>query len=338
MPDQTIIVQPQVTQVQVTVSASGAGIPAPSNYALWLLIEGNAGKTPEEYQESLKGPAGPSNYAVWLTIEGNEGKSFEEYQATLKGLPGNDAVAPVHTFHGEDFFKLGNKLYRRNLTFGSVAEPLTGALPELFSGLNPGAPALLFYSGASSPMDAPYAPELGSPAFDPEKINLYRLTWISADLILYRIIAQLSIAGENILLWSNKFDEYLTWGQIGVVTRSQEVDESWTLEIPAAGAITQTISCEAESDYTFSVDLKLVPADARIVIYSNPGWNDTEFTNIAAELSPGEFTRISKTVTTAAGTNQLYITLQSATGGTVNLRHSQVNTGSIAKPYIETTS
>ena len=59
-----------------------------SAYEIWVAVPANAGKTEEEFLESLEGK---SAYAVWETLPGNGGKSEAEFIASLKGAEGKSA-------------------------------------------------------------------------------------------------------------------------------------------------------------------------------------------------------------------------------------------------------
>lgn len=59
-----------------------------STYDVWLSI-GNIG-TPQDFLDSLKGA---SAYETWLTIEGNEGKTEEEFLAAMGGVTPEELTA-----------------------------------------------------------------------------------------------------------------------------------------------------------------------------------------------------------------------------------------------------
>lgn len=67
-----------------------------SAYELWLKQPGNAGKTEEEFLNSLNGEDGDSAYDTWLALPGNAGKSEAEFIASLKGKDGTNGT------NGED--------------------------------------------------------------------------------------------------------------------------------------------------------------------------------------------------------------------------------------------
>ena len=79
----------------------------------WLTIEGNEGKTFEEFIETLRGtqglqgPTGKSAYEFWLAIEGNENKTVEEFVASLAGPKGDKGDPGKSTY---DLWKeMGNE-------------------------------------------------------------------------------------------------------------------------------------------------------------------------------------------------------------------------------------
>ena len=63
-------------------------VPLRSTYDIWLSI-GNVG-TAQDFLDSLKGD---SAYQTWLTIEGNEGKTEEEFLAAIGGITADELAA-----------------------------------------------------------------------------------------------------------------------------------------------------------------------------------------------------------------------------------------------------
>ena len=82
----------KVTLIKISDSSKGAdGLSA---YELWLLIDGNAGKTEEEFFAEMKGEPGDdgkSSYQIWLDA-GNVGTEAQ-YLESLKGETGEDGLS-----------------------------------------------------------------------------------------------------------------------------------------------------------------------------------------------------------------------------------------------------
>lgn len=146
---------------------------------------------------------------------------------------------------------------------------------------------------------------------------------------------------ENLLLWSNKFDEYATWQQFGdSMVAVQEVDDSWTIPFDAAPAgIFQwkTSGLTPETEYTFSVELKAVPTGSRIGLETNTS-APIVYRDITSEVNGTTFQRISITGSTGVGVTDIVCVVEAGAIGNILIQHAQLNTGDTVKPYIETTS
>ncbi len=88
--------------VVTAIKAQGKdGANGKSAFELWLELDGNEGKTQEDFFNYLKGEDGTngtngengkSAFELWLEIEGNENKSIDDFYAFLKGKDGNDGA------------------------------------------------------------------------------------------------------------------------------------------------------------------------------------------------------------------------------------------------------
>ena len=64
------------------------GADGKSALEVWQGIEGNEGKTEDQFFESLRGPVGPSPYEEWEALPGNKDKPYSEYLETIRGPEG----------------------------------------------------------------------------------------------------------------------------------------------------------------------------------------------------------------------------------------------------------
>lgn len=145
-------------------------------------------------------------------------------------------------------------------------------------------------------------------------------------------------APENFIPCSNEFGNYSVWQESGaLISRTQEVDDSWTLGFGATASLITEIPVSENTQYTISFEFKVVPTDLTLTIYSMPGFSPLILfeSPIFPDTNGVTFVRVPRTFTTAAAVTGLYVVMNSVTGGNVEIQEAQLNTGPIPKPYIE---
>lgn len=231
-----------------------------------------------------------------------------------------------------------NLVFDKDRVYGSMDTPLSADITESLSGANELTKAVVIYSNTTLTLDPIYKIEADSPTFDPTQVNVVTFEYYSDTFIGYNI-KKFAFAPENLGNYSNKFDEYGTWQEVIPITRTQEVDDSWTLVFdPDADLLYPVAVDEGEQYYTFSVELKVVPTDFFLTIYANPGFTVMYIDEpIFPDTDGLTFIRVARSFLLPAAKTEIYIVLHTATGGTVEIQHAQLNRGVVPKPYIETT-
>lgn len=146
-------------------------------------------------------------------------------------------------------------------------------------------------------------------------------------------------APENLLRWSNKFDEYATWQQYGgTFTPAQQGDQGWLINLTPSGCgFFQEISgMTPGSNYCYSAEFKVVPSGFRIGLETASATIIT-YRDITSEVNGTTYTRISISGQLPIGQTGIVVVCEATgTAGNIQIRNAQLNTGTTPKPYIET--
>lgn len=230
-----------------------------------------------------------------------------------------------------------NLLFDKDRVYGTIDSPTGADITESFANAVELTKAIVVYSNVDLVLSSIYKLETGSPTFDPAEINVITFEYYSDTFIGYSI-KKFSFEPENLLDNSNTFSDYFSWQEVDAITRTQELDDSWTLVFGADYELFYAEAIpDAEQDYTVSFELKVVPADFDLTIYANPGFTPILLDSPLFPDTDGlTFVRVSRTFTIPAGKTEIFFVWGTLTGGNVEIQHAQLNTGLVVKPYIET--
>lgn len=140
---------------------------------------------------------------------------------------------------------------------------------------------------------------------------------------------------QNLLLWSNTLNNYSSWEEFGgAISRTQENDGYWTLGMPSGASFYQIATVTPSTEYTFSVELKSVPAETELSL-ETIGGSVMISRNISSEVNGSTYQRISISVTTQVGQTQLVLAIYCpSTGGNIVGGKAQLTTED--EEYIQT--
>ena len=150
-----------------------------------------------------------------------------------------------------------------------------------------------------------------------------------------------SLLNTNKIIAPNNF-LISPWSDSNIASKTQQQsDNSWSMVFSAGGELKQSIPVSVTS-YTVSLYVKNLPADATITIESISPVASI-LTQVIGGESSASFTRIDYPFTVTVGVTSVDFSISSATGGTIQIKNVQINSGAlktfsdITKYYVSST-